>query len=124
MRAPLGLRLIGVTQAENVGGKVGKLGLGQGDLRHRVLGQHDARADGACRLVLAAGNLLEAWNVGIGRLLLLRAADEMAIGAELLSEKLPCTGSGFEVTPARASEAKAGSASAVSKYRSTGDSFR
>jgi len=83
-----GLGLGAVAQAEDVGGEIGELGLGQRNRRHRVLGQHDARSDGACCLSLAIGDLVKARNVGIGWRLLLRAANEMAIGAELFCQVL------------------------------------
>ena len=46
-------------QTEDVGGEIGKLGSGEGNLRHGVLGQHDARSDGACGLPLAVGDLVK-----------------------------------------------------------------
>src|SRR6476659_6334956 len=79
-----GLRPGAVAQAENVSGKIGKLGLGQGNRGHGMLGQHDARGNRACRLPFEVGNLRKARDVGIGVFLLHGAADEMTIGAELL----------------------------------------
>src|SRR5689334_11419068 len=76
--------------AENVDGKVGKFALGQRDGRHRVLGQHDMRHDGAGGLSLLVGNLIEARNVGIGLLLLV--VDQMAVRAKLLRQLLAVKG--------------------------------
>jgi hypothetical protein len=82
-----------IAQTENVGDEVGKLALGERNGRHRVLGQHDMRHDGARRLPLHIGDLVETRNIGIG-LLLLAAADEKAVGAEARRHLLAVHGVG------------------------------
>ena len=80
----------GLTHAENVNGKVGKLALGERNGRHRVIGQHDMRHDRARGLPFFVGDLIEARNVGIGVLLL--AVDQMAVRAEPLRQLLAVEG--------------------------------
>src|SRR4029077_15777233 len=74
-----------IAQTKDIGGEIGKLGLGKGNGRHGMFRQHDARDNGACGLSLLICDLLKARNVGIG-MLLLGTAHEMAIGAELLRQ--------------------------------------
>ena len=88
-------RLWPITQAENIGRKIGNLVLFQGDLWHRVLGQHNMRYDRSRRLSRLVRDLVEARNIDIG-VLLLAGADQMAVGAEPLGQFLAVLGIGSD----------------------------
>ncbi len=84
---PLKLLLRRIPQSEDIGRQIGKLALGERDLRHGVLGQHDLPHDGARGLSFPIGDLVKARHIRIG-VFLLGGADEMTIGAKLLGQPL------------------------------------